>query len=79
MTGTRLVALDPLAPTPVAAVFDRVIGKPVSAMSEIEVRRLVADLRVSTSTLQSLVDSRTAELRASEERQRVLLTRNALC
>jgi formate hydrogenlyase transcriptional activator len=68
--------LDPLPPTPVAAVFDRVIGKPVSAMSEIEVRRLVADLGVSTLTLQSLVESRTAELRASEERQRVLLDVN---
>jgi formate hydrogenlyase transcriptional activator len=47
-----------------------------STMSEIELRRLVGDLRTRTATLQSLVEARTSELRASEERQRVLLDVN---
>jgi formate hydrogenlyase transcriptional activator len=47
-----------------------------SAMSEIELRRLVGELRSMTSNLQTLVESRTSELRASEERLRVLLDVN---
>src|SRR5262249_40794181 len=52
-----------------------------SAMSEIELRRLVGELQSMTANLQSLVESRTSqlrtsELRASEERQRVLLDVN---
>ena len=47
-----------------------------STVSEIELRRLVGELRSMTSNLQSLVESRTSELRASEERQRVLLDVN---
>ena len=47
-----------------------------SAMSEIEMRRLVGELRALSTNLQGLVDSRTSELRASEERQRVLLDVN---
>src|SRR5262245_51789347 len=47
-----------------------------SAMSEIELRRLVGELRSMASNLQTLVESRTSELRASEERQRVLLDVN---
>ena len=47
-----------------------------STMSEIELRRLVGKLRTMTATLQSLVEARTSELRASEERQRVLLEVN---
>jgi formate hydrogenlyase transcriptional activator len=47
-----------------------------SAMSEIELRRLVGELREWSANLQGLVDSRTSELRAAEERQRVLLEVN---
>ena len=47
-----------------------------SAVSEIELRRFVGDLHSLTENLQGVVDSRTAELRASEERQRVLLDVN---
>jgi formate hydrogenlyase transcriptional activator len=47
-----------------------------SAMSEIELRRLVAELRAVTANLKGVVESRTSELRASEERQRVLLAVN---
>jgi formate hydrogenlyase transcriptional activator len=47
-----------------------------STMSEIELKRLVDEQRALTATLQSLVESRTSELRASEERQRVLLDVN---
>jgi formate hydrogenlyase transcriptional activator len=47
-----------------------------SAMSEIELRRLVGELRSMTSNLQTLVESRTSELRASKERLRVLLDVN---
>jgi formate hydrogenlyase transcriptional activator len=52
----------------------RVLAK--SAMSEIELRRLVGELRAVTANLQGVVESRTSELRASEERQRVLLAVN---
>jgi formate hydrogenlyase transcriptional activator len=47
-----------------------------STMSEIELRRLAGELRVLTGNLQGLVESRTSELRASEERLRVLLDVN---
>jgi len=47
-----------------------------SALSEIELRRLVGELRAFSANLQGLVESRTSELRASEERQRVLLDVN---
>jgi formate hydrogenlyase transcriptional activator len=47
-----------------------------SAVSEIELRRFAGDLHSLTANLQDLVDSRTAELRASEERLRVLLDVN---
>ena len=47
-----------------------------STISEIELRRLVDEQRALTEELQSLVESRTADLRASEERQRVLLDVN---
>src|SRR5262249_11632772 len=47
-----------------------------SAISEIELRRRAEDLRRLSSSLQTLVDARTAQLRASEERQRVLLEVN---
>jgi formate hydrogenlyase transcriptional activator len=47
-----------------------------SAMSEIELRRLVEELRRLSSSLRALVEARTAELRASEERQRLLLEIN---
>jgi formate hydrogenlyase transcriptional activator len=47
-----------------------------SAMSEIEMRRLVGELRALTANLQGAVESRTSELRAAEERQRVLLEVN---
>jgi formate hydrogenlyase transcriptional activator len=47
-----------------------------SALSEIELRRLVGELRASSVNLRGLVESRTSELRASEERQRVLLDVN---
>jgi formate hydrogenlyase transcriptional activator len=47
-----------------------------SAMSEIELRRLVGELRAMTTDLQGVVEARTSELRAAEERQRVLLEVN---
>ncbi len=47
-----------------------------SAMSEIELRRLVGELQTLSATLQSLVESRTSELRTSERRLRVLLDVN---
>jgi len=47
-----------------------------STMSEIELRRLVGELRALTANLQGLVESRTSALRASEQRQRVLLDVN---
>jgi formate hydrogenlyase transcriptional activator len=47
-----------------------------STMSEIELRRLVGELRALTTNLQAVVEARTSELRASEERQRVLLEVN---
>jgi formate hydrogenlyase transcriptional activator len=47
-----------------------------STVSEIELRRLAAELSSLSEQLQSLVESRTAELRASEERLRVLLDVN---
>jgi formate hydrogenlyase transcriptional activator len=47
-----------------------------SAMSEIELRRVVGELRAVTANLESLVESRTSELRDSEGRQRVLLDVN---
>jgi formate hydrogenlyase transcriptional activator len=47
-----------------------------STMSEIELRRLVGELRTLTANLKGLVESRTSELRASEERWRVLLEVN---
>jgi formate hydrogenlyase transcriptional activator len=46
------------------------------AMSEIELRRLVDELRILTGSLQDLVETRTAALKSSEERQRVLLAVN---
>ncbi|HEU5181051.1 MAG TPA: sigma 54-interacting transcriptional regulator [Candidatus Polarisedimenticolia bacterium] len=46
------------------------------AMSEIEMRRIVQELRSLTTNLQGLVESRTAALKASEERQRMLLDVN---
>jgi transcriptional regulator with GAF, ATPase, and Fis domain len=47
-----------------------------STVSEIELRGLVDEQRALTAKLQSLVESRTSELRSSEERQRVLLEVN---
>ncbi|HLN92560.1 MAG TPA: sigma 54-interacting transcriptional regulator, partial [Thermoanaerobaculia bacterium] len=47
-----------------------------STMSEIELRRLVRELRAMTTDLQGVVEARTSELRAAEERQRVLLEVN---
>jgi formate hydrogenlyase transcriptional activator len=47
-----------------------------SAMSEIELGRVVRELRALTENLQGVVEARTAELKASEERQRVLLEVN---
>jgi formate hydrogenlyase transcriptional activator len=47
-----------------------------STMSEIELRRLVGELRAMTTDLQGVVEARTSELRAAEERQRVLLEVN---
>src|SRR6266566_1645565 len=47
-----------------------------SAMSEIELQRVVGELRALTANLRGVVESRTSELRASEERQRVLLAVN---
>ena len=47
-----------------------------SAIYEMDLRRHVGELRAMTENLQSVVDSRTSELRAAEERQRVLLEVN---
>jgi formate hydrogenlyase transcriptional activator len=47
-----------------------------SAICEIDLRRHVGELRAMTENLQGVVDSRTSELRAAEERQRVLLAVN---
>jgi formate hydrogenlyase transcriptional activator len=47
-----------------------------STVSELELRRLAAELSGLSAQLQTLVESRTAELRASEERLRVLLDVN---
>jgi formate hydrogenlyase transcriptional activator len=47
-----------------------------STMSQIELQRLANELRGLTEKLQGLVDARTSELRASEERRRVLLDVN---
>jgi formate hydrogenlyase transcriptional activator len=47
-----------------------------STMAEIDLRRVAGELRGLTSSLQELVESRTADLKASEERQRVLLDVN---
>jgi formate hydrogenlyase transcriptional activator len=47
-----------------------------STMSEIDLRLVAGDLRALTSSLQGLVDSRTSDLKAAEERQRVLLEVN---
>jgi formate hydrogenlyase transcriptional activator len=47
-----------------------------SAVAEIELQRVVGELRALTENLQGLVESRTSELRASDERQRVLLEVN---
>jgi formate hydrogenlyase transcriptional activator len=47
-----------------------------STMSEIELRRLVGELRALTANLQGLVEFRTAALQASEARQRALLDVN---
>jgi formate hydrogenlyase transcriptional activator len=47
-----------------------------STMSEIELRRLVGELRALTTNLQAAVEARTSELRSAEERQRVLLEVN---
>jgi hypothetical protein len=47
-----------------------------ATMSEIDLRRLVGELRTLNMNLQGLVQSRTSELRASEERWRVLLEVN---
>ena len=52
----------------------RVLAK--CTMSEIELRRLVDELRSLTTNLQGVVESRTAALKTSEERQRVLLDVN---
>src|SRR5262245_25562442 len=52
----------------------RVLAK--CAMSEIELRSRVDDLRDLTANLQEIVETRTSALRASEERQRVLLDVN---
>jgi formate hydrogenlyase transcriptional activator len=45
-------------------------------MSEIDLRLAVEELRAMAATLQELVESRTSALRASEQRQRVLLDVN---
>jgi formate hydrogenlyase transcriptional activator len=52
----------------------RVIAR--SAISEIELRVRVGELKAHTANLQEMIDSRTSELRASERRQRVLLQVN---
>jgi formate hydrogenlyase transcriptional activator len=46
------------------------------AMSEIELRRLVDELRTLTANLEGLVETRTSDLRTAEERHRVLLDVN---
>jgi formate hydrogenlyase transcriptional activator len=76
VSSAPIVALEPSYPEPPTTDFDDVIRKPLSTMSELELQRLVSDLRASTVNLQSLVEARTAALRASEERQRVLLDVN---
>jgi formate hydrogenlyase transcriptional activator len=48
----------------------------MSTMSEIELQRLVGDLRAMTALLKRVVKSRTSELWVSEERLRVLLDVN---
>ena len=52
----------------------RVLAK--CAMSEIELRRLVDELRDLSANLSGVVETRTSALRVSEERQRVLLDVN---
>jgi formate hydrogenlyase transcriptional activator len=47
-----------------------------SAVCEIDLRRRVGELRAMTENLRGVVETRTSELRASEERQRVLLEVN---
>jgi len=47
-----------------------------ATMSEIELRRVVGELQALTANLESVVESRASELRASEERRRVLLEVN---
>ena len=47
-----------------------------ATMSEIDLRRLAAELRALSASLQQVVDARTAELRDSERRLRVLLDVN---
>jgi formate hydrogenlyase transcriptional activator len=47
-----------------------------STMSEIDLRRVAGELQALTSSLQGLVESRTADLKAAKERQRVLLDVN---
>ena len=47
-----------------------------STMSEIELRRVAEELRSLTGNLQEIVESRTRELRESEERHRLLLDVN---
>ncbi|HKQ96829.1 MAG TPA: sigma 54-interacting transcriptional regulator, partial [Candidatus Polarisedimenticolia bacterium] len=47
-----------------------------AAMSEIELRRLVGELRSLTTNLEGLVEKRTAALKSAEERHRVLLDVN---
>jgi formate hydrogenlyase transcriptional activator len=47
-----------------------------ATMSEIELRRLAAELRDAGTRLQDLVEARTSQLRSAEERRRVLLDVN---
>jgi formate hydrogenlyase transcriptional activator len=56
--------------------IDVLRGLAASTMAEIGLRRVAGELRVLTSRLQEIVESRTADLRVSEERQRVLLDVN---
>ena len=76
VSNAPIGALESSHPTPVPSAFAGALPAPLATMSELELRRLVGDLWASTSTLQSLVDCRTAELRASEARLRVLLDVN---
>ena len=64
----------PHAWTPEEIEVLRVLAR--SAVSEIELRGLAAELTSLSAHLQTLVESRTTELRASEERLRVLLDVN---